>query len=264
MKKLVLISGLLIFGTSLCGPGRACSTLELLKTDCSGWLNGAWFETYNPANSTGTGVFEPFLRIQGKGVETGYNTDGAVEGDTKAGLWTHSIQVSDIPVVEKDGFYYREFLLDIDEQNNRNRYISLDVVKIFVENSPALSGYPQAFNNLIYNLDSSGDSRVVMNGILFGPGSGSGDVRMLIPDILFSQTNDYVYLYSEFGYDSRSDNWRTSADAGFEEWGVLAGVEMTSPSAPPAVPAPGALVLAFLGTGTVGLLRTRKTKCLKK
>src|SRR5207248_11515504 len=52
--------------------------------------------------SSGTGTFSSFVRVQGSPTEKGYNTDATGAGtefDTKSGTWTHSIKVSDIPVV---------------------------------------------------------------------------------------------------------------------------------------------------------------------
>ena len=69
------------------------------------------FERFNNP-STGTGVFDPFLRIQSKGEESGYNTDGDVQFATKAGIWTHSITLANVPVVNG----YLEFFLDIKNQ----------------------------------------------------------------------------------------------------------------------------------------------------
>ncbi len=107
----------------------------------------------------GTGVFQPFVRIQepgngnsvSNGIEAGYNTDGrdgvgqlATELDNhdKGGSnWNHSIKLSDIPTVTVcDGGgttgtnckNYFEFLLDTNEQGNSpNSGISLDEFKVF-------------------------------------------------------------------------------------------------------------------------------------
>src|SRR5262249_29739895 len=48
--------------------------------------------------ASGTGLFDPFVRLQGTPTEKGYNTNGAVQFDTKSGTWTHAIKVNAIPI----------------------------------------------------------------------------------------------------------------------------------------------------------------------
>jgi len=108
----------------------------------------------------GTGVFQPFVRIQERGngnnnsngVEAGYNTDGRdgngypamveLDNHDKGGSnWNHSIKLGDIPKVTVcDGGgstgtgcnQYYEFLLDTNEQGNSiNGGISMDEFKLF-------------------------------------------------------------------------------------------------------------------------------------
>src|SRR6476619_6085523 len=95
--------------------------------------------------SSGTGIFDPFVRLQGGPIEKGYNTNGAVAFDTKSGTWTHAIKVNAIPVVDCDGVgpgtaTCWELFNDINENNTAKR-ISLNVVQIFFSNSSILSGY---------------------------------------------------------------------------------------------------------------------------
>ena len=48
--------------------------------------------------SSGTGTFDPFVRLQATGSEQGFNTSGSTQfPDTKVGNWTHAIKVSAIP-----------------------------------------------------------------------------------------------------------------------------------------------------------------------
>lgn len=107
----------------------------------------------------GTGVFDPFVRIQtSKGYakcqpncsEQGFNTDGRTgvanstildNHDKGASNWDHSIKLSDIPTIKVcDGGgstgtncnSYYEFLLDINEEGNQNSGLSLDAFKLYV------------------------------------------------------------------------------------------------------------------------------------
>ncbi len=185
------------------------------------------FERFNNP-STGTGVFDSFLRIQSQGEESGYNTDGQVQFATKAGKWTHSITLGNVPVVNG----YLEFYLDINQsQGGDRRYLSLDVMKIFLADSAGLDNYdPDAgtgLGTLIYDL---GANWVKMDNTVFDPGSGTGDVRVLIPASPQWSSDKYLYLYCEFGKQFNSNS-------GFEEWSI----------GPAIIPEPATLILLALG-----------------
>src|ERR1019366_6764636 len=80
--------------------------------------------------SSGTGVFDPFVRLQGTPTEQGFNTNAAVTFDAKSGTWTHAIKVSGIPVVPcpttaTPGQLCWELWNDVNE-NNSTPYISLN------------------------------------------------------------------------------------------------------------------------------------------
>jgi hypothetical protein len=136
-------------------------------------LNGGIFSV--PAsNSTlgntivGTGVFQPFVRIQVSGngqsdnVEAGFNSgingpggDPSVKNildnhDQTASNWNHALQLGNIgQVTVCDGGgstgsnckQYLQFLLDVNEQGNSpNSGISLDEFKVFTSNVSNLTG----------------------------------------------------------------------------------------------------------------------------
>jgi SdrD B-like domain len=79
----------------------------------------------------------------------------------------------------------------------------------------------------VYDLDAGGDVTVKMDYRL-NPGSGGGDVVVLIPESAFAGQTDsaFVYLYSQFGA-----TW--AANAGFEEWAVRMGTGGASTPPPP-------------------------------
>jgi hypothetical protein len=203
------------------------ASYDLSTAGSSATINGAIFQQLDPTGSAGTGVFDSFVRIQAEGndtVERGYNTDGAVEFETKGGAHTHALLLSDVPQVTISTIVYREFQLDIDEKSS-NPLLSLDELQLFTACSPDLTGYkvtpsigigtPTVQTTLIYDLDAGEDNYLILNYSL-NEGSGKADYLVYIPNLEphpDCEEETYVYLYSRFG-----DNY--PADDGFEEWGV--------------------------------------------
>jgi hypothetical protein len=241
MNSLKLVSTVLIVCWGLAGVASAV-IVDLAAND-SGTataLTGqlTYFERYDPEPATGTGVFEPFLRVQGNGVEKGYNTDGVIEFQTKPSPWTHSIKLGDMGMSDGDIV----LLLDTaqDDSSAGGTYLSLDVLKIYLCDSGDLTGYWSAdFGAPVYDL---GDNWVKINDEVFQPGNGTGDVRILIPKGRDWDDNKYLYLYCQFG-----DNGGYAANGSFEEWGTEGA----------AVPEPATAVL--LGAALMFAIRSRRS-----
>jgi hypothetical protein len=129
-----------------------------------------------------------------------------------------------------------EFLLDINQsQGGNNKYLSLDVMQIFLADSPSLDDYASGLGDLIFDM---GDNWVNIDNTIFNPGSGTGDVRVLIPNNPAWAADKYLYLYSEFGANNNSN-------AGFEEWSTRIVP----------IPEPASAVLLGLGAVFWGLRR---------
>ena len=214
-------------------------------------INEALFYNSNSA-STGTGYIQPFLRIQKNGIEQGYNTDYRASNihdeqfPEMIDPWTQSLLLIDVPTVDIGGTLYREFLLDLHQNNSaEGRFISLDKLEIYQADSDNLTNYSTGWGTPIYEmgLDGTGASNWIILDSSLNSGSGSGDMFAYIPYELFDIGHDYVYLYSMFGVHN-------SANATFEEWAVRTA------QAPPEIvttPVPGAIILGLLGLGVAGI-----------
>lgn len=240
-------------GIALCAGNVFAVTLDLTAAGSDGSINGALFTT-NDAQSTGTGVINPFLRLQANGNETGLNSDSSVANlleDTKAGSWTHDIMLGDIGTTQINMVNYYIFLLDIN-QTGSNPELSLDTFDLYTRATSITDGTAdsladvQAGGTLRYSMDSGADSNVLLNYLL-NPGSGGGDLWVFVPVSFFAGASltDYLYLYTQFGFTEGYES-----NDGFEEWATI------SSSAPP-VP-DGGLTVMLVGLGLVGVGAARR------
>jgi hypothetical protein len=210
-------------------------SLDLTYRGAEAEANGAIFRQFD-AQPTGTGVIDSFVRVHAANakatVEQGYNTDARPLqfDENNSPQFTRSLRLGDVPLVEHNGNFYREFLLDINQRTS-SPLLSLDEARIFVGSSPVLTGYDATSKTLagqgaVWDLDWNYDHWVKLDYRL-NPGSGGGDMLMLIPYTAFegASSDSFVYLFSRFG-----DN--CAANAGFEEWAVREGVGVGEPPPP--------------------------------
>ena len=221
----------------------------------------SWFQadTTQPA---GTGVFNPFLRVQvtGSGTpkeasEQGYNTSAvtanAIFDDKTPVNWTHDIKFADLTVVTKNNTAYYQFKLDINEPSSSpNSLLSLDGLRLFSTNTPSQnstgifsnaaassqpgdwdynSGASAGQNTLLWDMDSGGvDRYVLLDRNRNGGGSGIADMVVLFDknaiDASRAAGNNgtNLILWSRFGIANGAWDSGNTADGGFEEWSFLA------------------------------------------
>lgn len=163
-------------------------------------------------------TLDSFLRIDGRGIEQGYNSDNRRhQFDEDCG--THALTLGQVPVVYVDGVAYREFILTINEHRWGSR-LSLDELRIYLGNSGYLSGYtPRTLelggHNAVFDLDAGGNVSVLLRDRLTH--CRRPDMTLLIPDAAFSgaSPDTFVSLYSKFGGLRHA-----SAGGGDEIWAV--------------------------------------------
>jgi hypothetical protein len=197
------------------------STVDLTTRGSSGELNGGIL-TQVDARPTGTGVIRSFVRLQANGsgssAEQGYNTTARpLQFDENSSpQFTRALTFGQVPWVEKNGGYYREFLLDINQKSSAP-LLSLDDVKVFLADRSDLTGYDPATGTLpgaekVWELGAG--NAAVLNYRL-NSGSGAGDMTLAVPNNVFAdaEAGTFVYVYSKFG-------GLHQANSGFEEWAV--------------------------------------------
>jgi hypothetical protein len=120
-------------------PKPSSSTLRRL--DPRELINGAFFQQIDP-KATGTGSINSFVQVSGSGnleQTEAYNTtvNNTLNNGSSA-TFNHAIALGDIPIVTLASGTYRQFMLDINENNNTalDQYISLDEIQIFVGRYP--------------------------------------------------------------------------------------------------------------------------------
>jgi|GEM_PF-1793251 len=241
-------------------------------TDTSG---GAALFT-NPSNLTniGSGVITPFLGSQAIGTEFGVNTDQARTNllplDDKrdnANTFTRTLELDQLGTVTIGGTAYYTFLLDINEPNNADRFLSIDSLAIFGQtgatpgadidlnrNNITSLADVDVFPNLsvVYRLGVT--NTLILDYSLFA-GSGLGyDMSLLVPATLFSGLTPNSRIVLAVGYGGAGGTF--GAQDGFEEWAAVLNPNNPPPPPPPPLPEPGTLVL--LAGALLALAYTRR------
>lgn len=251
--------------------------------DSVGVIGGAFIMEDIDIRSTGTGVVDPFLRLQASGnndFERGYNTsewNGQPPLDAKSPAnFTEAIHLDDIGIINIDGVDYRHFIMDINQNNNDpGRYLSLNQLQIFqgdfdptaytsladaTSTSDALisfAGLSERFrlNDLQNNGSDLTTNKEIQLNFELGSGSGSGDYNLFIRNDAFIQDGtDFVVLFAQFGIETGT----FAANDGFEEFWVR---QPENPDEGPLLPEPTSIVAWLLGAGGLGfILRRRMSK----
>lgn len=234
----------------------------------TGALGGNFLASWVDQTSTGSGVIDPFLRLQNGGNEQGYNTSIGTPLDDKPGGFTRPLTLSEIPIVNLGGVDYRQFLLDIKEdQGADDELLSLNQIQIFQSigdqshaslsaatvASQAVIGFAAPANEIFRMNNANGNLEIRLNSSL-NTGNGAGDMFLYVPDADFNPAFSNIILYSQFGMPSGF----ASSSAGWEEWSVVKPQVDTTPFSAQAVPEPASLLL--LGTGLCLIARRARRR----
>ena len=196
---------------------------------------------------SGTGTYDPFLTIQNRGTEEGYNTSAGVFDTKREPQWNHELQVRDLEQsrITIDGAEFYSFTLDINEANGGGAApISLDSLKLFLSPTPGqTTENVESLGTKVFDLDGShGDNTITY--VDDRSGSGRADIAFFIPVTAFAGAGPgtYVYMYQAFGGLPGF-----SSDGGFEETRLGKGISFVKPVPEPAAALPlmFALTLAF-------------------
>jgi hypothetical protein len=259
------------------GMGMGASTSALgvlvdLATGNSGSINGANFQWVD-AQSTGTGLIDPFSQLQRDGggtQEASYNTPQDINPpfQQSGSLQTHNknLLLSSIPIV---GGYY-QFLLDIGEGGGPGSLLSLNQLQVFRTSTPdqtggspdtttgrlILSGPGGLFTGTsVYDMNSAGSptaNSVLLDGSR-NSGGGSGDMFLYIPVGNFAAgPGDYVVLYSQFGTPPGTGGTTSTP----EEWSRFL---VATPVPEPTTMIAGALLLLPFAASTLRMIRKNRT-----
>lgn len=265
MKRVTQLTGAVLLAVGLVSAAKA-GTIDLTTVGASSTLANGVILSETDIQPTGTGVIDPFLRLQNTPSEAGINTSLDTPNvpilDDKPGLWTHDQPLSGpngLTQINIGGTLYYKFLLDIN-QTASSPLLNLNAIKFYVRSS--------AFNSLnsfanFFNLKADNHGALVPNGALPSPtfdvlgannvllnyslnhGSGSGDMFMFVP-VSALGSSGFLYLYNQNGAPPGIN----ASNDGFEEWAGALGTNVPVPDASTTL-----MLLGMVFVGVEGLRR---------
>lgn len=243
----LFVSAVLSCTLFICTPGEAAVTLDLTgaTTEYQATTGDGheFVVTVEDVGSSGTGLINPFLRLQSSGNEQGFNSDRNTALFDEGVSQTTSLSIDTVPTYTAGQLgvggtsEYGEFLLD----TNETTFVSLNQLQIFaatesyatntnLTNTGFLADAPLGSDpdgTPVITFDPTqtieifrlSDYLTQYEVIVGGGGSGTYDLRFFFDvDLLASLGGTYTHfiVYSQFGSPPGSE----SSGSGFEEWSV--------------------------------------------
>ncbi|OUL26129.1 hypothetical protein BV378_13460 [Nostoc sp. RF31YmG] len=164
---------------------------------------------------------DTFLRLESlpeTSTKEGFNTDASLvkSRDREKQRLSHSLKLSDVPIVNIGGADYREFILTINEPEKTKTNpglpeIVLKKLQIFLGNAANLTNYPTFDGHATKTFDLDQNSVLLQD---INSEHGNHDYLVYISNNFFRDNNQgekkYVYLFSQF----------SDAEGGIVEWAV--------------------------------------------
>ncbi len=241
-----------------CG-GAVAATIDLTADGSSHTESGVTFTAKDFAPTAGTGVINPFLTVQNKDIESGYNSslsNSDFEFDEKRSPgFTRELTFGNL--VLDNGFYY--LLGDWNEPNGNGQdtlsFLTFDIWADADGKNNSFGTGAFSADNLLFSLGNQIDT------IDFAGGSGQVDMEIKIAESVFNgvAADSFFMLNVVIGRNCTGNgpsqvcvgNYETGG--GFEEFAT----EVKTPSAPVPLPAAGWLLIA--GLGGLAAMRRRKS-----
>lgn len=253
-----------VCAAALSGLATASATIvDLRNTDgATGTIGGVKFTAGQFDFATGSGAWDPFLRIQDNdGEEEGFNT-GNVDRmpDVKDGNpFNKEVQLSALRVVNVGGTDFVRLALDLGEPSaDAKSTVSLVDLQFYVRDTTVsnATNTTELFSGTPLFQFGAGD-RVDLDYDLYKNGNGKSDMFLYIPVTFFAgyEANDYFYLYSKFG-TTGTPNPPYPAEGTYEEWGNLPGEPINFDNPPP-IPEPTTMLFGGALLGVMGFARRR-------
>src|SRR5262249_27045473 len=169
-------------------PAGGATILDLSTAGSQATANSGIFQQ---TTAVPTADFHTFLAVQHAGTEEGYNTDARPFELNQVGdlTVTHSLLLTNVPIVNIGGMDYRQFVVDVME-TTRNPQVTLEDLRIYLAEAGNLTGYDAKTRTLsgigaAWDMDGAGNVSIKLNSQLNTTAGTTRDPFAFIPTLSF-------------------------------------------------------------------------------